>query len=323
MIRKALVTGGAGFVGAQLAAELLSAGWAVTVIDDLSNSDGGNVPEGAVFLRGDLADPGTYSHIENERFDVIYHIAAQASNALSFRDPLLDLAANQVATLRLLEFARSAGIRRFVFTSSMSAYGNAQTFPTPETEPLRPLSPYAAHKSASEDYLRMYAAEEGLEPTVFRLYTTYGGGQNLDNLDQGLLSIYLAYLVRNEPIVVKGSLDRTRDIVHVSDVVRALVVAADSPQTIGKTYNLCSGTTRSIRQLIDGLITAAGFDPGEYPVVVQDATPGDPMVTHGSLAAAEADFGFRPEVMPEEGIRMVVDAARQRGYLARRAASRD
>jgi UDP-glucose 4-epimerase len=124
-------------------------------------------------------------------------------------------------------------------------------FPTTEDEPLVPDSPCAIHKAASEQYLRVYANEFGLHWTAFRLYTTYGSSQNLDNLDQGLLSIYLAYLIKGAPIVIKGNLDRKRDIVHVNDVADAIVTTIDRPETYGKIYNMCTGTSLTIRQILD------------------------------------------------------------------------
>jgi UDP-glucose 4-epimerase len=316
MKSRALVTGGAGFVGSHVVRALLERSYEVTVIDDLSNGKRDQVPPGVEFIEADLATPDAYEPLGERRFDVVYHIAAQASNAISVREPFRDLHANQLATLHLLEYARRTGSRRVLFTSSMSAYGDAQRFPTPESEPLRPRTPYAVHKAACEQYLRLYAEEHGLEPTVFRLYTTYGGGQNLDNLDQGLLSIFLAYLVRGEPIVVKGSLDRQRDIVHVTDVVSALLAAVDHPQTIGRTYNMCSGVSLSVGEMIRALIQEAGEDPDAYPVHVEGGTPGDPDRTHGSFEQAAKDFGFKPAVTPLEGIRRTVAAQRESAAAA-------
>jgi UDP-glucose 4-epimerase len=302
--RHALVTGGAGFVGSVLARRLIRDGFVVTIVDDLSNGKRSNLPEGATFVHADLAEESTYERLAGTRFDVIFHVAAQASNAISVREPLRDLGSNQVATLRLLEYARRTGCMRFLFTSSMSTYGDASRFPTEESEPLRPRSPYAIHKAACEDYLRVYGTEFGIRWTAFRLYTTYGGGQNLDNLDQGLLSIYLAYLARREPIVVKGSLERKRDIVHVSDVVNALATVVDRERTYGRIYNLCSGESRTIGELLRALIRETGEDPDSYPIIVEDGTPGDPWQTEGSYRAAEADFGFVPRILPLEGVRL-------------------
>ncbi len=310
MGQKMLVTGGAGFVGSVLSHRLLEQGHQVTIIDDLSNGKTSNLPRGAVFIQGDLAEAAPYEKLGDTRFDAIFHIAAQASNAISFRTPERDLMSNQLATLRLLEFARRTGCSRFLFTSSMSAYGQPKNFPTVESEPLFPDSPYAVHKAASEEYLRIYGNEYGLKWTVFRLYTTYGGGQNLDNLDQGLLSIYLAYLVKKKPIVVKGDLNRRRDIVHVNDVVTAILAAVDRPKSHGETYNLCTGTSLSIRELLDELIARMG-EKKDYPIDVQGPTQGDPPVTHGSFEKARRDLGFQPKISPMEGIRLTIEGLKR------------
>jgi UDP-glucose 4-epimerase len=316
MKRNALVTGGAGFVGSVLADQLLSAGWEVTIVDDLSNGKRENIPTGARFVQGDLADTAFVRSLAENRFETIFHVAAQASNAVSFYDPVRDLKSNQLATLNLLELARTGGTKRFLFASSMSAYGDAERFPTTEDEMLRPLTPYALHKAASEQYLSIYGNAQGLDWTVFRLYTTYGGRQNLDNREQGLLSIYLSYLLRGEPILVKGSLDRQRDIVHVNDVVGAMVSAVDARETFSEVYNLCSGESLSIRDIVHSLIYEVGEDPDTYPIIVEDGTPGDPSITHGSFAKAHAHFGYTPKVSPKEGIRLTVATLDSAGRIA-------
>jgi UDP-glucose 4-epimerase len=307
MSHPVLVTGGAGFVGSNLARKLLESGRTVTLIDNMSNGKERNIPPGARFIRADLSEDGAYQELAGQKFETIFHIAAQASNAISFREPVRDLLWNQLATLKLLEYARKTGSNRVIFTSSMSAYGQPKRFPTPEDEPLRPDSPYAVHKAASEEYLRIYHAEYGIKYTIFRLYTTYGSEQNLDNLDQGLLSIYLAYLVKKKPIIVKGDLGRKRDIIHVGDVVNALLASENQPSTHGKTFNLCSGVSLSIRELLDELIRRMGFDPATYPVEVQPGTPGDPPITHGTFEHANRSFGFQPKTSPFEGIRLTTE----------------
>lgn len=310
---KALVTGGAGFVGSTLSKKLLQNGYDVTIVDDLSNGKESNLPPEATFVKADLCDDKFYTDLGNQTFNGgIFHIAAQASNAISFRTPYRDMQVNQEATLKLLEYAQRTDSTRFIFTSSMSAYGEPENFPTTEKEALNSNSPYGAHKAASEAYVNIFAKEYNIKPTIFRLYTTYGGGQNLDNLDQGLLSIYLAYLVKKQPIVVKGSLERVRDIVHVSDVVEAIWSATQRDQSIGGIYNMCSGQAYTIREILNELISQFGEDPKTYPVEVQEGTPGDPFTTHGSYQAAEKDLEWTPKVKPFDGIRMTVEAFRAR-----------
>lgn len=302
-----LVTGGAGFVGSVLSRRLLRDGNRVTIADNMSNGKRENVPPDTRFLHIDLADAAACAPLAKERFDAVIHCAAQSSNATSFENPAADLAANQTATLNLLEFCRRQNIKRFLFTSSMSAYGQPKTFPTPETEPCYPDSFYAVHKLAAEHYVRIYAQEYGLEPTVFRLYTTYGYGQNLANMQQGLLSIYLGYMLKNDPLVVKGSGERLRDIVHVDDVVEAMVLSLHNPNTIGKTYNLGTGECHSIRDIIADLLRGLGKDPERYPIRWEPRTPGDPPKTHALTAAIAADVGWRPKIDAKTGIRRTVE----------------
>ena len=310
MGKRYLVTGGAGFVGSVLSHRLTAAGNDVTVVDDLSNGKRENVPAGANFLKLDLADESACGALTDLRFDAVIHCAAQSSNAISFKNPGADLAANQLATLNLLEFCRQQGVKRFLFTSSMSVYGKPKSFPTPETEPCYPDSFYAVHKLASEHYVRIYAQEYGLEPTVFRLYTTYGYGQNLANMQQGLLSIYLGYILRDQPLVVKGSGARARDIVHVEDVVDAMVLSLHNPVTIGKTYNLGAGESHTINTLIRDLLVGLGKDPDSYPIRWDPPTQGDPPRTHALIQSIANDIGWRPKISAEDGIRRTVEGYR-------------
>lgn len=308
--KRYLVTGGAGFVGSLLSHRLVREGNDVTVVDDMSNGKRENLHVSVRFVEMDLADESGYALLAKERFDAVIHCAAQSSNAISFRDPKADLAANQVATLNLLEFCRQRDIKRFVFTSSMSVYGQPKNFPTPETEPCYPDSFYAVHKLAAEHYVRIYAQEYGIEPTVFRLYTTYGYGQNLANMQQGLLSIYLGYMLQDAPLVVRGSGERARDIIHAEDVVDAIVLALRSPQTIGKTYNLGTSESCTVRGIINDLLKGLGKDPATYPIQWESSTPGDPPKTHASIQSIENDMGWRPKISPAEGIRRTVEGYR-------------
>lgn len=302
---KILVTGGAGFVGSCLCRELKAQGHDVVALDDLSNGARENLPQSIPLLEADVSDPVLQERLVPYGFDVIIHCAAQASNALSFRDPFRDQKSNQEGTLNLLQFARKQGIRRFIFTSSMSVYGAPQQIPTSETTPCYPDSFYAVHKLASEHYVRVFAQEYGLDYTIFRFYTTYGRGQNLHNRDQGLMSIYLSYFLKNEPILVKGSKDRKRDIIHVDDVVEAIVSSIPQESSYSKVYNLGTGQAKSIEELLRILVASGGKDPKTYPIIYEKSTAGDPFETKADISAIERDLGWKPKISPEEGISLM------------------
>jgi len=314
---KILVTGGAGFVGSHLCAALLRAGHEPVVVDDLSNGRLENIAGGIESLIADVSSEEWMSVLSGRRWDAVVHCAAQASNALSFRDPEHDYRANQLTTWRVLQFCRQEGIRRLLFTSSMSVYGEPPVLPTSPEEVARPLTYYAAHKAVAESYIRY---ETNLDWTIFRLYTTYGMGQNLANLNQGLVKIYLGYVLRGEPVRVHGSGDRVRDIVHVSDVVRAIMLALPARASFGRCYNLGSGSTLTVAQIIAKILACAG-KPDDYPVHYLPADTGDPHKTHADVSAATRDFGWLPEVSPDVGIEMTVqqhlEAQEQAGGGAR------
>lgn len=311
MEKYALVTGAAGFVGSYLSKKLLADGWHVTIVDDLSNGKEQNIPENAEFYKIDLSVDNALDELPEYPYQVVFHCAAQASNAISWLEPKRDMMANQLGTLNVLQFCVSRNIMRVIFTSSMSAYGEPEMLPTPESVTLLPDTFYAVHKLASEHYLRIFAKEYGINTTTFRLYTTYGHGQNMDNINQGLLSIYLSFIVNKKTIIVKGSKDRTRDLVHVSDVVEALMLAWDNPKSYGKTYNLGAGESLTIEEIIDQLIVEIGYKKGEYPVIYKEGTQGDPFNTLADIQSAQEDLGWFPKISAKTGIKLTVHAIRQ------------
>lgn len=308
-----LVTGGAGFVGAHLCAALAARGDTAIALDDLSNGLKDNVPADVDLVVADLADDAWIDSMTGRNIDAVIHCAAQSSNAISFQNPQRDYRANQLATWQVLQFCKRASVRRLLFTSSMSVYGEPSRLPTPEDEPPRPATYYAVHKMAAEAYVRF---SREVDATIFRLYTTYGAGQNLANRNQGLVKIYLTYVLRNEPMVVHGSGSRLRDIVHVSDVVNALVGALDERATYGKTYNLGTGKPLKVEEIIAAILRHAG-QPSTYPVSYEAPDNGDPHRTHADISAARRDFGWAPLVDPAEGIERTV-----RHYLADAAGNR-
>jgi UDP-glucose 4-epimerase len=297
-----LVTGGSGFVGTNLCAKLVQSGHEVVSVDNYSNGLASNEVPGVVYINDDVALESTWEKLWKFKFNAVFHLAAQSSNATSFKNPRLDLEANQISTLHALEYCKSQGIKRLIFTSSMSVYGNPNVTPTPSSEIPNPQTFYAAHKATSESYIRF---SNDLNWTIFRLYTTYGSGQNMSNLEQGLVKIFLGFIMRNEPIRVHGSLDRIRDIVHVSDVVEALMLSIDQEKSHNKIYNLGSGVTLTVREIIEQLLVSYGR-PLDYPIITEEADQGDPFVTHAEIEDVRADLDWEPRISPQTGILLTI-----------------
>ena len=296
-----LVTGGAGFIGANIARRLISLGDEVVVIDNLTTGDSENVPTGAQLINLDITHHEQLELIPQGSFDAVLHLAAQSSGEISHEDPGRDLNTNALGTLLLLEWARRRGVSRFLFASSMAVYGLTEQVPVREEQTLDPYSFYGIAKQAAEQYVRHYA-KHGMKTTVFRMFNVYGPGQNLANLRQGMVSIYLAYLVAGEPVLVKGSLERFRDFTYIDDVVEGWVAALENPKSYGRVYNLASGRKTLVKDLLAELIRAWGEDPQTYPWEQAEGTPGDQFGIYADVSFLSHDLPWSPRVELPEGL---------------------
>ncbi len=309
---KTLITGGAGFIGSHIAVRCIRNGDHVTIIDDLSTGNAANVPEGADFVEGDLSKKRTVDTLFAEkRFDCVLHLAAQSSGEVSDERPDLDLKVNTLGTLLLLRACMKRGVPRFLYASSMAVYGNPATVPVTEDMPPAPLSFYGISKMASEQYIRHFS-EKGLRTTVFRMFSVYGPGQDLANLKQGMVSIFLAYLLRNEPVLVKGSKDRFRDFIYIDDVVDAWVAAIPCRETFGKTYNLASGKKTFVHELVKAEIAALGRDPATCPVRYEGSTPADQFGLYADTRRIRKDLDWKPRYSLTEGLKIMAGWANER-----------
>jgi len=308
MIKKILISGGGGFIGSHIARRCLQQGYEVTIIDDLSTGKIANIPEGARFIQMDIADEKAYGNIPSS-FDVLLHLAAQSSGEISNEDPLKDFKVNTLGTALLLKLCRDTGISRFIYASSMAVYGNASKNPVSEEDRCEPLSFYGISKLSSEHYVQHYH-REGLNTTCFRMFSVYGPGQNLDNLKQGMVSIFLAYLLKGEVIWVKGSKDRFRDFIYIDDVVDAWIQAIEDPATFGNIYNLGTGEKTCVSRLVEEEIRQFGFEPGHYPVKYEGSTPYDQFGLYADISKLKRDTGWSPRHNLERGLKKMVAWAR-------------
>ena len=250
-----LVTGAAGFIGAALASRLIKEGNQVVTIDNLSTGNISNIPDGVEFIEGDCGNQDDYSNIPNDPYDAIFHIAGQSSGEISFDDPIYDIRTNAESTLLLLKFALKNNCKRFIFASTMSVYGIKPERPVKESEDCHPESFYGIAKLASEHYLRVYE-QFGIDTTSLRLFNVYGPGQNMDNLRQGMVSIFLAQMLKDKRIHVKGSADRFRDFIHVDDVVESFLRCLSCDKSKSEIINIANGKATKVKEIIDLLVSS-------------------------------------------------------------------
>jgi UDP-glucose 4-epimerase len=305
MKKRFLITGGAGFIGSHIARRCIADGHNVTVIDDLTTGFQSNIPEGADFIEADISDPHTIARFPEHGYDVILHLAAQSSGEVSDETPELDLKVNTMGTLMLLKWSKKHGVKHFVYASSMAAYGEPIRTPVQEEDICRPLSIYGISKLASEHYIRHFF-ENGLSTTVFRMFSVYGPGQNMENLKQGMVSIFLAYLSKNEEILVKGDKNRFRDYIYIDDVVDAWCSVIDNPVSFGKTYNLATGTKTFVYELVDTEIRLFGRDPSTYPVKYHGSTPADQFGLYADITKIKKDLRWAPRYTLEDGLKKMI-----------------
>jgi UDP-glucose 4-epimerase len=261
---RALVTGGAGFIGSTLVDRLLAEGWYVDVVDDLSSGSLGNLADARAqpgrrlsFQRLDIANVEVADYIVRKRPDVVFHLAAQADVRVSVARPAFDAAVNVVGTLNVLEGCVAGGTRKVCFAASGGTlYGRPPDIPTREGAPWRPESPYGVSKKAAIDYMHYYREVKGLEYCALALANVYGPRQDPHG-EAGVIAIFAAQLLRRQRPTIYGDGTQTRDFVYVDDVVDAFVRAAEKGG--GLLLNVGTGVETSVQELFDAMARLTGF----------------------------------------------------------------
>lgn len=266
---KVLVTGGAGFIGSHMVEELLNRGFSVVVLDDLSTGKLENLPaaNGSLrFIKGSILDRIKVAEAIHD-CDAVIHLAAIASVQASIDHPLQAHQVNFDGTLHLLEAARKAGTRRFLFASSASVYGGGGRNAISEDDPVAPMTPYAIDKLAGEYYLKHYLNICGLNFTAFRFFNVYGSRQNSSSPYSGVISIFTANSIAGKPIKIYGDGGQTRDFVYVRDVCKILVTAIDTSEMYGRILNVGTGHCISVLDLVEkiGIVIGRKVTVEQYP----------------------------------------------------------
>jgi len=295
-----LVTGAAGFIGAAVAKMLIEKGDNVTTIDNLSTGKRENIPKGVNLILGDVGNREIIQKLSNQRFDAIIHIAGQSSGEISFENPEYDLNTNTLSTLLLLKFADENGCKKFIYASSMAVYGDIEEGYATENSATIPKSFYAVGKLASENYMRIFS-NNGLQCTALRLFNVYGVGQNMDNLKQGMASIYLAQAIKYKHIVIKGSGDRFRDFVYIDDVVSAVDLVLSSDADGFDVYNVSNKSKVFVSEIID--IIENHIDGVDHEYI--GGTPGDQHGVFGDNRKLKK-LGWNPTVSFAEGMNKMI-----------------
>lgn len=306
---RTLVTGGAGFIGSHLVDLLIEEGHDVAVVDDLSSGRMENLSHQPTveFVEGDIGGDGIGGVVDKLAPEVIFHLAAQIDVRKSVEDPVADAEANILATIKLADAARKAGVRKIVHTSSGgSIYGTPSTFPVDETFPVDPHSPYAASKLAGEQYLGTFRHLYGIQASYIAPANVYGPRQNPHG-EAGVVAIFAENLLRGNATKIFGGGTNTRDYVYVGDVVRAFVLAAGE-RGDGMRFNIGTSIETSDRALHTLVAAHAGA-----PDTPEDFPPrlGDVPRSSLSFTRAREVLGWEPTVMLDEGVARTVDYFRR------------
>ncbi len=303
-----LVTGGAVFIGSQVAEKLVAKGWEVAVVDNLSTGRREYVPAAAQFYPYDINSPETFELICRWRPQVISHHAAQMNVRLSVDDPLEDARENILGSLNILQAAAQAGVKKIIFASTGGAiYGDAAPLPSREADAALPDCPYGIAKLAVEHYLRFYERQYGLMPISLRYANVYGPRQNGLG-EAGVVAIFIEKFLAGEQPVINGDGLQTRDFVYVGDVVTANLLALNYPKA--GVFNIGTGRETDIRTIFLKLkeLTGSSFGPVHGP-----AKPGEQRRSVLDCRQAQDLLNWQPEITLTDGLTHTVAAFRGEG----------
>lgn len=298
---KSLVTGGAGFIGSHLVDRLLADGHEVVVLDNFSTGRPQNLSHQKdnprlSLIEADICDhAGIATHFKG--VDWVFHLAALADIVPSIERPTDYFRVNVVGTQSVLEAARAAGIKRFIYAASSSCYGIPDAYPTAETAEIRPQYPYALTKRLGEELALHWGQVYGMPVVSTRFFNVYGPRSRTSGTYGAVFGVFLAQKINGKPFTVVGDGAQTRDFTFVTDVAAALVKAAGSAVT-GEIFNVGSGSTYSVNRLVELL---------GGPVVRVPKRPGEPDCTFADISKINKFLGWKPEIGIKEGVKTMLD----------------
>ena len=300
----ALVTGGAGFIGSSIARALLQQGWSVRIFDNLLTGFEENIPADAEFMRGDLRDLQA-TRIACDGIDIVFHQGALRSVPRSVDDPLLSASCNVEGTLNLLLAAHNAGVKRVVYASSSSVYGDVPTGLEREDMTPSPLSPYAVSKLAAEQYCRVWTHLRDLSTVSLRYFNVYGPGQHPESKYAAVFPAFISALVEGRAPEVHWDGEQIRDFSFIDDVISANILAATStdPAVDGAVFNIAGGEPKSVNEVLRAVSASVGrwIEPVRTP-----KRAGDVRRTHADISRARTVLGWQPQAVWEDSVARTV-----------------
>jgi len=299
--KKALVTGGAGFIGSHVVGKLLQRGIETVVLDDLSVGRAENIPRMAEFMIGDICDLKIVQKALSG-VDIVFHLAARVSIRDSFRGFVEDARTNVIGTVNLLKGIEGSGVQKFIYSSSMAAYGDARYIPIDEKHPLEPTSPYGISKLASEKYVLCFGQYLKISPIILRYFNTFGPRQTVSPY-VGVITIFIQKLLTGEELPIFGEGTQVRDFVNVDDVAEANLLAMDydGPSQV---FNIGTGVGTTINSLAQVLKKMTNKSSQLKYLKIQ---PGEPSSSVADITMARNQLGFSPHWSLEEKLPEVIE----------------
>jgi UDP-glucose 4-epimerase len=312
---KALVTGGAGFIGSHIAEALLARGDSVRVLDNFSTGKRENIESFAdeiEIIKADIRDASRVGEAVRG-MDVIFHSAAFVSVPQSMDEPQECFDVNVNGTHLLLESARRGGVRRVVLASSAAIYGESDALPLVEETPLQPKSPYAVSKIVNEMYAELFTNQFDFEVVALRYFNVYGPRQRPDSMYAAAVPIFIQRLLDGKPITVFGDGGQTRDLINIHDVVRANLIASTHPNAAGKIFNICTGIETRLLDLLDVLYE---IFPNAPHTDFTSPRAGDIYRSVGNPQKAKDMIGFIAQTSLADGLKETVEAMRANSLIS-------
>jgi len=300
---RVLITGGAGFIGTNIGNKLINDGHQVIVIDDLSSGYRESVNNKAIFVEGSIVDEIALTKCFNHKPDYVIHLAALFANQNSVEHPVQDLNVNGLGTLKILEWSKKSSVRKVVYSSSSCVYGNKEIMKE-DDEDFHPDTPYAITKLLGERYAKFWSTHHGLDVAIVRLFNVYGPG-DFPGMYRSVLPNFIKLAINNEPLIITGSGDETRDFCYVDDTVNGICLTLFNKTKPCDIFNIATGTSTSIIEIANYINS---YCNNVAKIKFKDRRDWDGVVNRqADINKISSLFGYKSEIKISEGLKRTCD----------------